>query len=69
MFDQFCSFKIRLRFISVPEVLGEIALPEIVNQFGRLDLVEGEVQGQRFGCTVDRDAILGQVAELKMKNH
>ena len=65
--NQISSNEILVRSIRMPKVLLEIALPEVVSQFDYVDLLEGQVQWQRFGCLVDRNAVLGQVAKSKRR--
>ena len=61
--NQILSNKLLVRAIRTPEVLLEIALSEVVPQFGDVDLSERQVQWQWFDCLVDRNAISGQIAK------
>ena len=61
--NEISSNDILVRSIRTPKVLLEIALRKVVSQFGHADLLEGQVQWQRFGSLLDRNAVLGQVAK------
>ena len=65
-FDQFLPHKLVLlcvRLTWMPKVFSEIAPVKILPQLGVTDLLESEMQWQRFGCPADLDAVLGQVAK------
>ena len=62
-FDSPLTDEIFVRQVSMSERFLKILLPEQVFHFVQTDLSEGQVQGQPFGCLIDLEAVLRQIAK------